>query len=415
MKVCLITSTYKLSADDPNVPFLVEKVRHLREQGVQVQVFAPAYEGLGDQVLDGVRVHRFRYFFKRWENLTHKQGAPNRLRNPVYLLVAAFYIVAGLFAAVRLCRRERFDVLHVHWPFPHGIWGYCASRLSGAPMVLSFHGAELLLQRKYPFVAPFLRHALRHAAAATCNSRYTAGEAAKLSDRPLVVIPYGATVDARPAAKDRSRSVRELLFVGRLVRRKGLDVLLNALVEIHAQMSVHLHVVGDGDRADEWKALARTLGVADRVTFHGAVSKQELERRYASADVFVLPAIVDERGDTEGLGVVLVEALSFMTPVIASHVGGIPDVIHDGETGLLVPQQDPGALARAVLRLLRDDELASRLAQRGLAHAREYFDWGRIVAQLIDIYRDAVALQPQAHGAGAAPRRADALRLKPHE
>ena len=389
MKICLMTSTYKLSAEDKNVPFLSENVRYLVKQGFEVHVFAPSYEGLGSQVIDGVPVYRFRYFFKRWENLTHKQGAPNRIRNPLYLLVAFFYILSGLFHAVWFCWKNDFDVIHVHWPFPHGIWGFAASRISRTPMILTFYGAEILLCKKFFFVKYFLRHSLKHAAAVICISRYTAAEVAKLTSRPVEMVPYGCTVRTRPSRKDPDKPVKDILFVGRLVRRKGLEYLLRA-VPLCDQVPVHLHVVGDGDRATEWKAEARTLGLNGRVTFHGTVSNEELERQYANADVFVLPAIVDERGDTEGLGVVLVEALGFRTPVVASNVGGIPDVIVDNQTGLLVPEKDPAALAAAIQRLLRQPELAAELSGRGLRHARDYFDWGRIVRRQLGIYHAVV-------------------------
>jgi glycosyltransferase involved in cell wall biosynthesis len=389
-----MTSTYKLSAEDKNVPFLTESVRHLVRQGHAVHVFAPSYEGLGSQVLDGVPVYRFRYFFKRWENLTHNQGAPNRIRNPLYLLVAFFYILSGLLHALRFCWKNEFDVLHVHWPFPHAIWGYAASRLTRTPMVLTFYGAEVLLGKKFFFVKYFLRHALKHAAAVVCISRYTAGEVAKLTTRRLELVPFGCTVRARPSLKDPQKPVKDVLFVGRLVARKGLDYLLRAL-PLCDSVPVHLHVAGDGDRAAEWKALARRLGLDRQVTFHGVVSDEELERHYADADVFVLPAIVDDRGDTEGLGVVLVEALSFQTPVVASDVGGIPDVIIDKQTGLLVPEKDPAALAAAIQRLLRERELATLLARRGLRHARDFFDWGRITRRYIGIYE--AVLDAEAH------------------
>lgn len=150
MKICLLTSSYKLSEQDTNVPFLVESVRRQRASGAEVQVFAPSYEGLGSHVVDGVPVHRFRYFPKRWEHLTHKQGAPNRLRNPLYLVVAAFYILAGLVQAIAFCRKQRFDLIHVHWPFPHGIWGLAAGWITRTPVVFTFHGAELLLQKNIP-------------------------------------------------------------------------------------------------------------------------------------------------------------------------------------------------------------------------------------------------------------------------
>jgi glycosyltransferase involved in cell wall biosynthesis len=386
MKICVITSTYKLSASDANVPWLVDSCRHLAARGAEVHVFAPSYQGQGSHVVDGIPVYRFRYFPKRWENLTHYQGAPNRIRNPIYLLVALFYVLSGLIHAVWFCRKHRFDVIHVHWPFPHGIWGYAASLFSGTPPVLTFHGAELLLQKKYFFVRYFLRHALKHARAVICNSKYTAGEVAKLTDKPVAVVPFGCTVEARAKAADPAKPVKDILFVGRHIPRKGVDYLLRAMPLLSREMPVHLHVVGHGNMTEQWKRLAGELGLGETVTFHGAVSQEALARHYAAADAFVLPAIVDERGDTEGLGVVLVEALTFKTPVVASDVGGIGDVIQHERTGLLVPEKDPAALARAITRVLRDRALAESLAEGGLKHAHHYFDWGLITRRLLGIY-----------------------------
>jgi glycosyltransferase involved in cell wall biosynthesis len=392
MKVCLMVSTWKLSDDDPTaVAPIVESVRQLVKRGVEVHVFAPSYEGLRSHTVDGVPVYRFRYFFKRWENLTHKQGAPNRIRNPVYLVVAFFYILCGLFHAIWFCRKHRFDVIHVHWPFPHGIWGYAASCASGSPVLLTFHGAELLLCSKYFFVKYFLRHAIKHAGAMTANSTFTANQVAQLADRPADVVPYACAVQARPVSKNANKPVRELLFVGRLIARKGLDYLLRSLPLLDGRCAVHLHIIGDGDRAADWKALASELKLDGRVTFHGPAPNEELQRRYAEADIFILPAIVDDRGDTEGLGVVLVEALCFQTPVIASNVGGIPDVIIHERTGLLVPQKDSPALAQAIEQLLSDRALAQSLAEQGLDHATHYFDWERITQLWLKLYARVVA------------------------
>lgn len=392
MNICLFTSVYALSETDPHGSFLVESTKHLVRQGHQVSIFAPAYEGLKSHTVHGVPVHRFRYFFKRWENLTHGEGAPHRIRNPLYLFIALFYIIVGLISAVRFCRQHRFDIIHVHWPFPHGIWGFAAGKLAGVPTVLTFHGAEILLSKKFPFVQYFLQHAIRHARAVICNSTYTRDEVARLTDREIDVIPFGCTIHNRNPIKRVEKKTKEILFVGRLIRRKGLDYLIKALPLIEQKVPVHLHVVGSGGTmGSQWKALTHEMKLDAKVTFHGVVSHTALEERYASADLFVLPAIVDDRGDTEGLGVVLVEALSFKVPVVASAVGGIKDVIIGDRTGLLVPQKDSEALARAAVQLLTDPFLADRLAEQGRAHARDYFDWDRITNQLIDVYQRATS------------------------
>ena len=390
MKVCLMTSVYALSESDRNGSFLVESTRYLKERGHEVKVFAPSYEGLGDHQIEGVDVHRFRYFFKKFENLTHGQGAPNRIRNPIYLFVAFFYILFGLVAAVRFCRREKFDVIHVHWPFPHGMWGWAASKLSRTPMVLTFHGAELLLAKKFFFVNAFLKHAIKHSRGIICNSTFTAAEVAKLTDKEITVIPFGVTVNVKEKSPVREGDTHNLLFAGRIIGRKGLEYLIRAIPLIDDALPVHLNIAGEGNVRASLQALTTELGLDDKVTFHGFVPNAQLEDMYAHADLFILPAIVDDRGDTEGLGVVLVEALSYQVPVVASRVGGIPDVIIDGETGTLVPEKSPEAIADAVQQLLKDRERADGMVEKGLAHARSYFDWGRITDLLMQTYKKAL-------------------------
>lgn len=390
LKVCLLSSCYALSEDDRHASFLVESNKHLRERGVDVSVFAPSYQGLASHTVDGIEVHRFRYCFRRWENLTHMEGAPTRVRNPLYLLVAVSYIISGLVKAVWYCRGKKFDVIHVHWPFPHAIWGYAASRLTGARMVLTFHGAEVLLCKKFFFVKYFLRHAIKHADAVICNSSFTAARVRELGvDRPIDVIPFGTTLNVHRVEKDLDKPVKDILFAGRLIERKGVEYLLRAAPAVLEQMPAHFHIVGTGDIQPDLERLASVLGIAEHVAFHGFVSNEELGRHYREADAFVLPAIVDDRGDTEGLGVVLVEAISHLTPVIASKVGGIVDVIKHEETGLLVAERDPAALAAAIVRVLADQPLRTKIVEQGLAHAEDYLSWRRITDRLMQVYTKA--------------------------
>ena len=121
------------------------------------------------------------------------------------------------------------------------------------------------------------------------------------------------------------------------------------------------------------------------------MSDSELAEAYSSADLFVLPAVLDTHGDTEGLGVVLLEAMAAHVPVLASAAGGITDVVVDGESGVLVPPGDAGALSSALARLHGDPELRARLAEGGIARLRDEFSWDAIADRWADIYRQAVA------------------------
>ena len=182
-----------------------------------------------------------------------------------------------------------------------------------------------------------------------------------------------------------------LLFSGRLIERKGVDFLLRAMLAILARQKVRLVITGDGHCRQEWERLARSLRLGDTVTFAGFVSNAELSSLFRSCTIYVHPAIHDSKGDTEGQGVVLVEALSNRRPVVASAVGGIVDMIIDGQTGLLVPEKNPDAIANAVLRLIDQPEYAQQLGEQGYMHARNFFDWDRIMDQYESIYAECVS------------------------
>jgi glycosyltransferase involved in cell wall biosynthesis len=132
------------------------------------------------------------------------------------------------------------------------------------------------------------------------------------------------------------------------------------------------------------------LGVDSLVTFQGGVSAERIEEFFRSCDALVLPAIVTETGETEGLGVVLLEAMSYHKPVIASSAGGITDIVIDRETGLLSPPGDAIALARTISTAMDDPSRMQRLAEQGFAHAKSEFGWDTIVSRLTETYRTAI-------------------------
>lgn len=374
---------------DVIAPWLVEMLARMRDRGLDVEVLTSAYKGLGDQVTRGIRVHRFRYFPAPWENLTHEETAPDRMRRSLlYRLMPAFYVTAGMIAAWRLARRERYDIIHVHWPMPHALLGWSAKRASGARVVATFYSVEVRwINRGLPALRSFLRWVIRFPDRVVAISRATADEIRSVADVPVDVIPYTVALPDSVAAPVGSADFR-ILFVGRLVERKGVDVLLHALADLQDLPRVRAVIVGDGPERERLEALSRSLGVAGRVTFAGRISDEDLRTQYAHASAFVLPAIVDARGDTEGLGVVLLEAMNSRVPVIGSDAGGIVDIVEDESSGLLVPPGDARALAGALRRVATDPPLAKRLGDAGYDRLKQHFTWDSIVDRWIAIYTD---------------------------
>ena len=388
-RLLIITTNFPRWPGDPHSPWLVELLGLLREQGIQIEVLAPAYAGQGNQQIYEMPVHRFRYAPARWETLTHDEGAPNKIRrNPWYLLLLPIYLAAGMLAAWRLGRSGRFDLIHVHWPMPQGLLGLAARWAGGGRLVATFYGADLVMSRRFRWVRPFVRYFACQCADVAAISSFTAREVVEATGVEPRIIPYGIALPPEEGFWPAQRGL--ILTVGRLVARKGHVFLIEAMALLRDHPEVRLVIVGEGHERPELEAAIGRLGLADRVELTGRISDEALNRLYQACHIFVLPAIVDSGGDTEMLGMVSLEAMRYRKPVIATRVGGITDIVQDGETGILVAQRDPRALADAIDCLLGDPALAERLGIGGYEFARQHFAWPAVLEQTLALYAMAV-------------------------
>ena len=397
MKVLVIGSVYPRFHEDAEVPWLRTSIAHLKKAGLGIQVLAPAYKGLRSHEIDGVKVNRFRYAPASWEILTHEEGAPSKMASKPWLqLLAIPYIISGFFKCIGICRKFRPDVIHAHWPFPHAYIALGAAKLFKIPLVLNFHGAELLLIRKKKWVKPLLKFAIGQAQAVFANSSFTAGKIKALRNVDVEWSPYGTTLESGSTSAGNGGTSAivphpvngkfKILFVGRHIERKGICYLIEAAKHLPRDQ-FEIRIVGVGDLTDKLKSQAAEIEDAAEIIFTGKLSPEELANEYRTANVFTLPAIVDSKGDTEGLGVVLIEAMELGLPVVASNVGGIPDVVVDGVSGILVPEKDPEALAGAYRRLAADPGLVKQLLEGAQKRIAECFSWDKIVERQIGVYK----------------------------
>lgn len=395
MRVVHVTTAWPRCSDDPITPWLSELLRRQTASGMQAEVLAPAYKGGPQDEDHGFPVHRFRYAPAPFETLTHDETVPDRLRRrPGYGLLVPSYLLAGASAAVRIgLLADPPDVVHVHWPMPHALIGAAMRRASRGRtrMVCSFYSVELnWVRHRLPVVEPFLRWTMRAADEVTAISTSTAAAVQPYVPGPVSIIPYGAAVvdDGQPIRRQAMDGAdpATILFVGRLVERKGVEVLIQAVAEVRSRRPLRLRIVGAGEWELNLRAKVREHGLEDMVSFAGQVSSSELAMEYEAADVFVLPAIRDSKGDTEGLGVVLLEAMRFERPVIASDIGGIPDIVTHGVTGLLCTPGDSMDLATSIQQLVDSPDLARNLAREGRRSAAEQFGWGAVLDKTAMVY-----------------------------
>jgi glycosyltransferase involved in cell wall biosynthesis len=332
VRVGVLTTSYPRYPGDVVGRFVADAVEHVRRRGVDVNVVGP---------------EQFRGF-----GLTFGYGVLGNLRRRPWL---ALFVPALLASFVRAARGVDADLLHAHW-LPSG---WVAAR-TGKPYVVQVWGTDVELARRAPSLA---QRVLRGARLVIAASAALAESAQALGAADVRVIPTG--VDLPPEVGEEA-TPPEVLYAGRLSPEKGVEDL------VEAAAGMKLVVAGDGPlRAGVPAAL-------------GFVPHDELDRLYARAAVVACPS------RREGFGVACLEAMAHARPVVATGVGGLLDLVVDGETGLVVPPRDPAALRAALERLLADGELRRRLGAAGRERARERFSWDVVTDATVAAYRMAV-------------------------
>lgn len=375
MRVGVVTTSYPRAPGDPAGSFVAEHVAWLRGAGCEVEVIAA---GDGASANGGaVRIDAPRLFYGG--------GAPEALERGAGTRLAAAGFSLRLCAEVR-ARARRWDAVVAHWLAPSALAVALAARVpavaiahSGDVHLLARAGladaaAALLRARRVPVV--FVSDAVRARLAGACRSRRSR---AWIRSMPVVPMGIDAARLAR-AAGDGARDGRTVVFLGRLVPIKGVDVLLDAAAALPD--GARVIVAGDGPERDRLRTRAAALG--DRVAFRGEVRGAERDRLLAGADVVALPSIALPDGRHEGAPLVAIEAMAAGAAVVASASGGLAELPAAAVTHV-VPG-DPVALARAIGALLGDSSRRARRARAGADHARTR-DWSLVGPKLVEPLR----------------------------
>ncbi len=269
-------------------------------------------------------------------------------------------------------RREGIRHIHAPWADGPATAAWVASRLSGIPFSFCAHAHDI-----YPPDGA-LREKLGAAAFVRVISRANRDYLAALAPQEagkLATLHIGVPLPAAPSPPRPRQGPYRLAAIGRLVEKKGFDQLLWACRHLQAQgINFHLTLAGDGPQRRRLQGLVTKLGLQNRVDLPGFVPHSQVPAILYQADLFTLPCRVDSAGDRDGIPGIILESLAHEVPVVATEVSGIPEVIHSGETGWLVPPDDPQALARAIMDALAQPEEARRRARAGRRLVSEKFD-----------------------------------------
>jgi glycosyltransferase involved in cell wall biosynthesis len=403
--VVMLATSYPRFPGDTIGTFMEPIAKGVAARGHEVHMVLPWHPALRREgVDDGVRFHAFKYAPHPSLNVYGYAGA---LRKDTDLRWSAWasapLALAASFAAVRrVARAVGATLLHGHWLVPSGaVVAGAAGRL---PVVISLHGSDVYVAERHAVATAVARRTLARADWVTACSDDLRDRTIRIGADParIETVPYGVDADRfRPDAGARAR-VRQSLGLagddlvwftaGRFVSKKGFEFLIDALGALAPHWpAAKLVLAGGGDLDAALRARAADRGVADRVVFPGVLAQGDVGAYLAAADIAVVPSVHDAQGNVDGLPNTVMESLASGTPLVASRVAGIPSVVTDGETGLLVPERDVAALAGALERLMRDAGARAAMGDRARAYVRAEHSWARVAERFEAAYERAAA------------------------
>jgi glycosyltransferase involved in cell wall biosynthesis len=393
MKVTFLTTSFPRSESDYAGAFVYDLGRFLARHGIAVKVLAPHSPGaFRKQEMAGMEVYRFPYFYPlKYQCVAYGNGIPTNLRRSWAARVQLFFFISSFTWFIGKLIRES-DIVHAHWIEP-GFLSLVWNRIYRKPLIVSLHRCN-----PAGVIGAYLYNAvLRHADYILFNGTYTRKRGGfPLSELPPHdIVPPGVDTDrffAKPESqyKRDTGSVGEratVLGLGSLIPVKGFIHLIEAMPSILAEMDCQVVIGGDGPEREKLLKKARELKVAERLTLLGKVFRDDVPCLMRQADVFVLPSMPQRSGDTESLGMVLAEALSSGTPCVASHTGGVGDIVEHEVNGYLFKPGDASGLAQSVVALLRSPEKLRIMGKTGRKKIEEHFSLPTVSEKVASVYK----------------------------
>ncbi|MDH4278036.1 MAG: glycosyltransferase family 4 protein [Acidimicrobiia bacterium] len=303
-------------------------------------------------------------------------------RSP-FMMLKDFYLLPRICAIADELTTTRISHVHAHFLTHGGFAAWALGRLTGLPYSVVAHGSDV--HRHRAMMKTKVAEAAFIAAISEFNRAVIGEECGEVGR--VEIVHCGVDVSHIVPGSPADRAAEPLVVcVGTLHEVKGQRYLIEAVVELKRRgRKVDVQFVGAGSDGPMLTDLATRLGVDDRVEFVGAVDHHEVIERYRSAHVLVAPSVASRDGRREGIPTVIMEAMAAGTPVVASDLSGIPELVVHEESGLLTPPGDPVAIADAIERLLTEPVLVARLTKNANRTVRDNFDLGRTTARLAEL------------------------------
>jgi glycosyltransferase involved in cell wall biosynthesis len=373
--------------------FILNESLELLLNDVDVQIFS-VYSTTEDISHDKYRYVNFAdrsYYFNKNSLETIallKHGLKYLLRTPLAqnpMTKIRCGIVASQF--MDIAQKLRIHLFHAHFASDAAVIAMYLSRALGSPFTFTVHANDLyggIYSISWPAKRQFLRTLGNEATGIVAISNYNRDFLVKIGINPAKISVIYCGVDPDEFRRTTPyKASKHILCVARLVEKKGIRYLIEAMSHLRKNIpDIRLTIVGTGPEEKNLKKLADSLRVKDRIQFLGNIPDNELISLYEKSSIFIVPCIVAKDGDRDGIPVALMEAMSMELPVISTPISGIPELIKDGENGLLVEPKNPVALAEAIEQLLEEPETCKRLGKQGRKTILERFNIKKNVLSL---------------------------------
>ncbi len=372
--------------------------------GIVATELAMALAGRGDEV------HVISYALPSRLSLASPRVFFHEVQVPNYpLFEYPPYSLALATKTVEVARHHDLDLVHTHYAVPNAVSGVLARQILAPrplPVVTTLHGTDITLVGNDPNYLETTRFGILESDAVTAVSAALRDQTREKlcvgEDKAIEVVPNFIDPARFPEARKGPgatrwgrRNERLVVHISNFRPVKRVPDVVDAFRLILQRVPARLLLVGDGPDRVRAELMCREYGICDAITFLGSLPL--IEEVLVGADLFLLPS------ESESFGLAALEAMACHVPVIATAVGGLPELVVDGETGYLVPVGDVEALAEAAVRVLSDERLGRRLGRNGRKRAVETFDQDRVVGRYREIYERVVAAAGRAPSPEPAP------------
>lgn len=415
MKILITTSTFPVSDIDKVPAFVKDQAVEIKKQfpDTNIIIHAPHNaHGLHSkqQHSEWYKEKRYHYFWPfRWELLTGRGILPALKSNPLLYLQIPCFVFFQFLSLLKLVRKEKPDIIYVHWFTPQAITSALVSKITKTPFIFTTHASDVSVLKKMPFSKRLVVWVCKNASAYTAVSPRTADKLRHFFtdknrddlENKLSIIPMGVKTNVAKLEHKDTERVRKLfdlppgkqyvLYLGRLADKKGVKYLLDGFAKLSptASNKLHLIIAGDGQIKGKLEKQARDL-MLKNVTFTGYVGGIEKDALFAIADFTCLPSIIDTSGDSEGFPVVLMESLAAGKIVLASNVTGGEEIINSGKDGYIFAEKSASEISKLLTKVSELDSAQRTAIQKRAAKLAKQFDWTAIAKKHYDIMLEVI-------------------------